>query len=123
MTHAKIDELDRILTSEEELQPMTGFSVRVMRAVREEAATPAPIPFPWERFLPGVLLNAGLLLGAAVWLLLASWGSASSQTIPTEWFSNPQARGLLWATLTVAGTGLLAWTATRWASPRRESWF
>ena len=44
MTH---DEIDRILSQEEELLPSAGFTASVMDAVRREAALPAPIPFPW----------------------------------------------------------------------------
>ena len=44
--------------------------------------------------------------------------------IPTECFADPRVRGLLWAALTVAGTGVLAWTASRWVAPQgqEESW-
>jgi hypothetical protein len=38
-----------------------------MDAVRREAATPPPIPFPWKRALPGVVV-AGLVLA---WVLIA----------------------------------------------------
>ena len=55
MKELEMKELDRILANEEELQPMTGFSTRVMRAVREEATATPPIAFPWARFLPGFL--------------------------------------------------------------------
>ena len=57
----KEDNLDRILKSEEELVPSSGFVAAVMERVREEAAAPAPIPFPWKRLAPGLVLAAGLL--------------------------------------------------------------
>ncbi len=121
MKEFEINELERILASENELQPMTGFSTRVMRAVREEATATTPIAFPWARFLPGFLLNLGLLLGAAVWMLLEPGSSSLAQPIPAEWFSDPQVQGLLWAALTVVGTGALAWTTSRWIAPRRAA--
>jgi hypothetical protein len=123
MKEPKMNELERILTNDEELQPMTGFSRRVMRAVREEATAPAPIAFPWARFLPGFLFNLALLLGATVWVILQPGNPAPAQIVPAEWFSDPQARQLLWAALTVIGTGALAWTASRWFAPRREMSF
>ena len=123
MKGSEMNELERILANEEELQPMTGFSTRVMRAVREEATARTPLAFPWARFLPGFLLNLGLLLGAAVWMILESGRSSLAQPIPVEWFSDPQVRGLLWAALTVVGTGVLAWTASRWVAPRRAASF
>ena len=123
MKKSEMNELERILAHEEKLQPMTGFSTRVMRAVREEAAATAPIAFPWARFLPGLLLNLGLLLGAAVWTILEPGSFSGAPLIPAEWLSDPQARGLLWAALTVVGTGALAWTVSRWIAPRRATSF
>lgn len=123
MTKPEIDEFERILANDEELQPMTGFSTRVMRAVREEATATAPLAFPWARFLPGFLLNLGLLLGAAVWMILESGGPSPTQLDPAVWFSDPQVQGWLWAALTVVGTGALAWSASRWVAPRREAPF
>jgi hypothetical protein len=48
------DDLDRILSEEEEILPSSGFTASVMEAVRREASTPPPIPFPWKRALPGL---------------------------------------------------------------------
>jgi len=57
------DELDRILSKQDDIQPSSGFAVSVMEAVREEATAPPPIPFPWKRALP-ILLFAVLALAA-----------------------------------------------------------
>ena len=54
-------EIDRILATEETLLPSSGFLASVMERVREEAAAPAPIPFPWKRALPGMVVAAGIL--------------------------------------------------------------
>jgi hypothetical protein len=45
-----------------------------MESVREEAAAPQPIPFPWTRFIPGILVATGVL----------SWGAFKmiSQGLP-----------------------------------------
>jgi hypothetical protein len=56
----EIDLIDRILSSDGELVPSSGFLASVMDRVREEAAAPPPIPFPWKRALPGMLLAAGV---------------------------------------------------------------
>src|ERR1700680_1415582 len=55
------DRMDEILGTEQELIPSSGFLASVMERVREEAATPPPIPFPWKRAVPGILLAAGVL--------------------------------------------------------------
>ena len=58
---ADSEEVDRMLSSEDEILPSSGFAVAVMDAVRREAAAPPPIPFPWKRALPGMIV-AGLSL-------------------------------------------------------------
>ena len=50
------DEFERALSKEEEIHPSSGFTAAVMEAVRREAATPQPIPFPWRRALPGAMV-------------------------------------------------------------------
>jgi hypothetical protein len=49
------DTLDRWLSDEETIVPSSGFTERVMDAVRHEALAPPAIPFPWARALPGVV--------------------------------------------------------------------
>jgi hypothetical protein len=56
----EVDAIDRILSSDGELVPSSGFLASVVDRVREEAAAPPPIPFPWKRALPGMLLAAGV---------------------------------------------------------------
>jgi hypothetical protein len=63
MTDKRIDD---ILTAEETLAPSSGFIASVMERVREEAAAPPPIPFPWKRAVPGFVLAAGVLGWGAV---------------------------------------------------------
>jgi hypothetical protein len=56
--------LDMALASEEEILPSSGFLASVMERVQEEAAravAPTPIPFPWQRAIPGVLLTLAAL--------------------------------------------------------------
>ena len=55
------EDIDRILSEQEEILPSSGFVHAVMDAVRHEAMTPPPIPFPWKRALPGLIV-AGLTI-------------------------------------------------------------
>lgn len=55
------DAIDRILAAEEELIPSSGFLAATMERVRDEAAIPKPIPFPWLRALPGIVLAFAVL--------------------------------------------------------------
>lgn len=54
-------EINRILSREDEILPSSGFAVSVMDAVRREAAAPPPIPFPWKRALPGLVVGGFVL--------------------------------------------------------------
>jgi hypothetical protein len=56
--------IDRILGNEDQIVPSSGFLSSVMERVQEEAevtAAPAPIPFPWKRAIPGIVLAAVVL--------------------------------------------------------------
>jgi len=54
------EQMDKILGTDEELIPSSGFVSSAMNRVREEAAAPAPIPFPWKRAVPGFVVVAGV---------------------------------------------------------------
>ena len=61
--------MDKILASEEDLVPSSGFLSSVMERIQEEAAAPPPIPFPWKRAVPGMGLAAGVFGWGAYELL------------------------------------------------------
>jgi hypothetical protein len=62
MNNSDLDlgKIDRILATEQELIPSSGFLASVMERVQDEARTPAPIPFPWKRAIPGLVLAGGV---------------------------------------------------------------
>jgi hypothetical protein len=64
------EEIDRILSREDEILPSSGFFVSVMDAVRREAAAPPPIPFPWKRALPGMVFGVLILVLVAIGAVL-----------------------------------------------------
>lgn len=62
------EELDSILSSEERLEPSSGFARSVMASVRREAEDLAPLRFPWWRFAAGVAASGGMALSATMLL-------------------------------------------------------
>jgi hypothetical protein len=69
------NELNRILSREDEILPSSGFAVSVMDAVRREAAAPPPIPFPWKSAMAGLVVGGlamGLVLVAGIFVLVQS---------------------------------------------------
>jgi hypothetical protein len=73
------EEIDRILSREDEILPSSGFAISVMDAVRREAAAPPPIPFPWKRALPGLVVA-----GLALVLVLVAGIAAIAQLMRTS---------------------------------------
>jgi hypothetical protein len=63
------EELDRILSSDDRLEPSSDFAKNVMLSLRREADEPAPLRFPWWRFASGIAASGGIASGATVLLL------------------------------------------------------
>ena len=118
----KDDDIDRILCQHDEIVPSSGFAASVMDAVRREASAPPPIPFPWKRALPIVLLAAFALAlvvaGSAVFILhVATMQGAQSQTLSAAPISLPSLSSLtLLGTLPPPGYGLAISLVVAWVS-------
>jgi hypothetical protein len=69
----RYDDLDRMLSREDEIVPSSGFVASVMDSVRREAAMPPPIPFPWKWALPGLAAWA-FVLAALITAVFAQSG-------------------------------------------------
>ena len=83
---ARIDaEIGRILVGEEELLPSSGFAASAMERVRQEAALPAPLPFPWKRAIL-ILLAASV---AAAWsaVEMVRWGWPWLEQLEQDWWT------------------------------------
>jgi hypothetical protein len=63
---AEPSKIDQILVTEEELIPSSGFLASVMERVHDEARMPTPLPFPWKRAIPGIVLASGVFGWGAV---------------------------------------------------------
>jgi len=62
----KRDDINRILSAEDEITPSPAFLASVMDAVAREAATLPPLAFPWARMLPAILAVIAALVVAVV---------------------------------------------------------
>jgi hypothetical protein len=107
-------ELDDILLRERNVVPSTKFTKSVMDAVRFEAATLPPIPFPWLRALPG--LAAGIF--ASMWIVIEGFQlyeppQRATALLPASWIerltrviAGTESSGAGWILLALAVTAV-----------------
>jgi hypothetical protein len=76
------DEVDRILSAEDQLVPSSHFAMEVMAAVRRPAEPP-PLIFPWFRFIAGVVALV-VMAAAGTVLLLRAGPSLTPVAAPLE---------------------------------------
>jgi hypothetical protein len=116
-------EIEAILAGEEELMPSSGFVASVMEQVRQEAALPAPTPFPWMKAIPILLLASGIFGWGAVELVRVGqpWpgqlghGLSAMNWIPPLHLSANLVRPLEqagWVALAL-GSSLVSWLVSR----------
>ena len=108
-------EIDRILATEQPLVPTSGFLASVMERVREEAAAPAPIPFPWKRALPGMVVAAGILGAGAFEFVRHALPAACELTLAVPQISVVALRPLEqvgWVALAL-GASLFSWMLSK----------
>jgi len=70
------DELDRILSSEDLLEPSSNFAAEVMAAVRLPTDPPARA-FPWFRFATGIVASVAMAAAGTVLLTRSAPALAS----------------------------------------------
>jgi hypothetical protein len=115
LNHRIEAELDRILATEEDLVPSSGFMASVMGRVEEESAAPRPIPFPWKRAVPGILLTAGVFGWGAVELVRLGLPALLSLTLTVPHFSAAGVHSFEsagWVALAL-GVSLASWLLSR----------
>jgi hypothetical protein len=107
--------IDPILANEEDLIPSSGFLTATMERVHEEAARPKPIPFPWLRALPGIVV-AVAALGWCGFALTRVILSSLRATSLTQVHLTPATRNALepaeWVAVALAAS-LLSWLLSR----------
>ena len=115
-----LSRMDEILATEEELVPSSGFLTAVMERVQEEAAAPAPIPFPWKRALPGFVLAAGVFGWAGVELVRAAVPAMKEGLLVPPHFSPSVVQPMEhvgWVVLAL-GASLASWLLARMLTRR-----
>jgi hypothetical protein len=110
----RMDDLDRMLMSEEAMVPSNGFAGGVMDAVRAAATEPPPLPFPWARFLVGVLACAVAVLAGSV--VLRSGDQKALGAVRAAF--DPVTPELGYAAIVALATLLLVYLRSR--TPRRH---
>ena len=118
-------EIGDILATEEELMPTSGFQASVMDRVRQEAALPAPTPFPWMKAILIILVASGAVSWGAVELVhqgLPGLGLTGLNQIGQSWltiFTQHLSADLVrslelagWVALAL-GTSLASWLFSR----------
>jgi hypothetical protein len=113
--------IDHILATDGELVPSSGFLASVMERVEEEAAAPAPIPFPWKLALPGILLAVGVLGWGAVEVVRAALPAVRAISLPEPHIATSFAVPLQAAAWTAGalGVSLVSWLLSRRLAGRR----
>jgi len=110
-----VDAINRILATEEELIPSSGFLAAAMERVRDAAAMPAPIPFPWMRALPGIVLAAAVLGWLGFELVQTCLAAAPKPAVLQMQLTAATVRALEpagWVTLALVVT-MLSWLLAR----------
>lgn len=102
------DDLDRILSTEQDVVPSSAFVRNVMAAVRREASTPAPISFPWWRIVPGLAICAITLTTLFVVAVIQFRGSSAvAGPVPSLFvnvFETASRVGLGWVALALVAS-------------------
>ncbi|MGD0731772.1 MAG: hypothetical protein ABR956_10945 [Terracidiphilus sp.] len=112
---ASLTAIDRILSSEDALVPRSGFLASVIESIHEQARLPRPIPFPWKRVIPGVLLLIGALVWGAIELVHNGLPAGGGTFIPQPHLSVAPERPLqqaTWVALAL-GVSLFSWLLSR----------
>ena len=113
-----MDELDRILAENEELEPSSGFARRVMDALEQDQTEPAPIPFPWMRLLPAALGAVGIFAAFGFYIATGAPGSAPAFDL-AKWLDHPLATPLGGTALALLGSWVAVRLSMRLAAPTR----
>jgi hypothetical protein len=105
------DDIDRLLSNDEDIEPSPLFVRSVMAAVERAAAEPPPIPFPWRRGLPGL----GVAVAAAAYVIANPPDLPPADALPAY---NVSAAPAIWVTLGVLVSAVSTIAAIRFDACR-----
>jgi hypothetical protein len=118
----KLDDLDRILISEEPIAPSSSFVEGVMSRIQAETAPHSQLPFPWIPFASAALCLA--ILTGLIFSAHSSLGAMNSlSSAITGWIVRPAnvalRNALLSAFASLLGTMLLVRLSLRLTGAKR----
>lgn len=100
--------LDRILSRDQDVIPSSDFVRNVMVAVHREASAPAPISFPWWRVVPGLAICAVALTAFVIVAVIQfRGGSAGAGPVPSVFVNVVETAnrvGLGWVSLALVAS-------------------
>jgi len=79
-----VDDLDRILGNDEEIEPSSGLVDAVMYAVLEEAEAPPALRFPWRRFVIGTGSALAALVAGVTLTWVGGWPASATSPLTVE---------------------------------------
>ena len=104
------EDIDRMLTHEDDIVPSSGFATSVMEAVTREATAPPPIAFPWKRALPGLSWCLAVIAG---FLVTGLRSSANASATPEAVVPPAVLAGVGWIAAALAASLFSAAVSTR----------
>jgi hypothetical protein len=117
-----MNDLDRILLSEEAIEPSKSFSESVMSRIQAEAITAIKVPFPWIRFAVVMIIAAALIVPIFPSETIARALNMTFLNLG-EWIVSPADIALrnafLLAMTSLCGTVLLVWISFKLAGAER----
>jgi hypothetical protein len=118
----KLEDLDRILASETQIEASSALERDVMARIRDEIANDHRIPFPWIPFAAATLILTALALRFYPADSVLRAADLLSHTI-VDWMVDPSyvllQNALLWALASLVGTLLIIWFSLRLAGSSR----
>jgi hypothetical protein len=110
-----VNEIERALRDEPQIEPSSDFCARVMVAVRQETHEREALAFPWSRLIPGLVACAVVVVAA----LFTGPAPSAPESLVTVLDDPVAAQVLNILTSSLVGTWMLVWISMRFAGANR----